>query len=181
MAYHQPEYLFSGTSFVEVMAPYFSRVALLRSMETFPQSISTYGLDLVWPSLVGGSSIGVIDAFQIRHKEQVDHKSGSFYRYLSSIGVDLNEDEERMLSQYRVSLSCAHSLRGYFRDQSNSPIDAQLSLKSVALLGIERFTSSQAVIDLAMRTARRGPSRQETDLGQQLACLGVRRILPATS
>lgn len=161
MVYHQPRFLYRETSFVEVMAPYLSRDALRKTLGSFTRSISTYGLDLVWPSLIGTGRVGVVDAFQIRHKERVDHVSGSFYIYLKSIGIDLNAEERRVLAEYGVTPHHAHSLRGYLvkRDKMQQP--GAPSLHSVALHGIEAFTNQQWAIDIAMRLAACGPSRQE--------------------
>lgn len=168
MAYHQPSFVFRETSFVEVMAPYFSRRALSRTCATFTRSISTYGLDLVWPTLVGNRAIGVVDAFQIRHREQVDHVSGGFYKYLASIGIDLNEEERRIQAEYGVSPQHAHSRRGYMLRREHAYSGRSHRLVSVALPGIERFTNKQLLIDAAMSLARIGPSRQENEKFQAL-------------
>lgn len=180
MAYHQPGYVFRETSFVEVMAPFLSRAALLKTLPTFTQSISTYGLDLVWPSLVGNTNIGVVDAFQIRHRERVDHASGSFYKYLKSIGVDLDEEERLILEKYGVSAETACSKRGYFWMRrcrlSNKPPE----LISVALNAPERKTERQMLIDLAIYRARWGSARTERELAAAISpFLTGSRISPA--
>lgn len=163
MAYHQPSFVFRETSFVEVMAPYLSRNALAKTHATFTRSISTYGLDLVWPSLLGNRSIGVIDAFQMRHRERVDHISGGFYKYLASIGVDLAEEERRIQAEYGVSPPHAHSQRGYMLAKESRVSGSSETLISVALPGVERYTNNQKLIDLAMGIARLGPSRNESE------------------
>jgi hypothetical protein len=161
MAYHQPGFVFRDTSFVEVMAPYFSRSALVKALPTFSKSISTYGLDLVWPSLVGDKAIGVVDAFQMRHRDRVDHASGSFYRYLKSIDVDLGEEERLILAEYGVKREQAHSRRGYLWKRQWPPFGSPSALVSVPLSGPERKTDRQFLIDLAMRGARMRPGRNE--------------------
>ncbi len=169
MAYHQPGYIFRETSFVEVMAPYLSRSALLKALPTFTKSISTYGLDLVWPSLVGNKGIGVVDAFQIRHRDRVDHASGSFYKYLKSINVDLDEEERLILAEYGVTPSVAHSRRGYFWKKNWSLSTEQPTLVSVPLNAPENNTEKQILIDLAMRRARWGSGRTEQDLATTIS------------
>ncbi len=161
MAYHQPGYIYRDTSFVEVMAPYLSRTALMKALPTFTKSISTYGLDLVWPSLVGNKAIGVVDAFQVRHRDRVDHASGSFYRYLKSIDVDLDEEERLILAEYGVTPERAHSRRGYFWKRQWPLFGSPSALVSVPLSGPERETSRQFLVDLAMRAARMRPGRYE--------------------
>lgn len=161
MAYHQPAFVFRKTSFVEVMAPYLSRRALPACLPTFTQSISTYGLDLVWPSLVGTGAIGVVDAFQIRHRDRVDHESGNFYTYLKSIGVDLDEEERLILAHYGVMPHHAHSLRGFYW-KGASPFGGQSRrLVSVPLYGPENRTEKQVLIDVLMWYARLRPGREE--------------------
>jgi hypothetical protein len=164
MAYHQPGYILRDTSFVEVMAPYLSRFALSKALPTFTKSISTYGLDLVWPSLVGNKAIGVVDAFQVRHRDRVDHASGNFYRYLKAIDVDLHEEERLILAEYGVKREQAHSRRGYFWKRQWPLFGGPSALVSVPLGGPERMTSEQFLIDLAMRAARMRPGRLEAEL-----------------
>ena len=168
MAYHQPGYIFRETSFVEVMAPYVSRAALSKMLPTFKQSISTYGLDLVWPSLIGSDAIGVVDAFQVRHQERVNHESGGFYKYLRSINVDLDEEERRILAQYGVTPEHAHSRRGYFWKKAWPLSGRPAALHSVLLPGIEKATEKQMLIDLVMRFAAYGRTRSEGELANAL-------------
>ena len=169
MAYHQPGFVFRETSFVEVMAPYMSRFALSKALPTFKKSISTYGLDLVWPSLVGNKAIGVVDAFQVRHRDRVDHASGSFYRYLKSIDVDLEEDERLMLAEYGVKREQAHSRRGYFWRRQWPLFGGPSALVSVPLGGPEGKTNEQFLIDLAMRAARMRRGRLEAELEKTIS------------
>jgi len=169
MAYHQPGYIFRETSFVEVMAPYLSRSALLKALPTFTKSISTYGLDLVWPSLVGNNGIGVVDAFQIRHRDRVDHASGNFYKYLKSINVDLDEEERLILAEYGVTPGVAHSRRGYFWNRRWPLSTEPPTLVSVRLNAPETKTEKQILIDLAMRRARWGSGRAEQELATAIS------------
>ena len=176
MAYHQPSYVYRETSFVEVMAPYISRTALAQVLPTFSQSISTYGLDLVWPSLIKSKQIGVVDAFQMRHRERVDHASGGFYKYLRSIGIDLDEEERRILASYGVIREQAHSRRGYLLKKKRMNSNDKISLASVPLYEIEKKTERQWIIDICMRLAAIGPSRPEVTKSTNLQNC-VRRLL----
>ena len=169
MAYHQPGYVFRDTSFVEVMAPYLSRSALLKALPTFTKSISTYGLDLVWPSLVGNNRIGIVDAFQIRHRDRVDHTSGNFYKYLKSINVDLDEEERLILAEYGVTPDVAHSRRGYFWKRRWPLSTEPPALVSIPLNAPEKKTAKQILIDLAMRRARWGSGRAEQELATAIS------------
>jgi hypothetical protein len=172
MAYHQPGYVFRETSFVEVMAPYLSRSALSNTIETFTRSISTYGLDLVWPSLIGGTAIGVVDAFQVRHLDRVDHISGNFYKYLKSIGVDLDAEEHKILTEYGVTPERAHSRRGYFWKSAQPCSGRPPRLVSVLLGQPESRTQRQLIIDAAMRFARSRFGSAERSEDQLAAAIG---------
>jgi len=166
MAYCQPCYLLRKTSFVEVMAPYFSRNALSKTLHTFTRSISTYGLDLVWPSIIGSKEIGVVDAFRVRHSERVNHETGKFYTYLKSIGVDLDQEEETLLAEYGVTPEQAHSRRGFFWSYPGPLSRRPPRLISVEIPEPEKRLQKQITIDLAMRLAKwkRMDVREELDL-----------------
>lgn len=65
----QPGKRLRYTSFVEVMFPVFSRAALARCAGSFALSPSAWGLDYVWPQILGGHRhrVAVIDAVGVRH------------------------------------------------------------------------------------------------------------------
>lgn len=177
LAYHQPAFLFRQTTFVEVMAPYLSRRALSKTLATFTKSISTYGLDLVWPSLIGSDAIGIVDAFQMRHRERVDHTSGKFYQYLRSIGVDLDEEERRLLEEYGVVPEQPHSRRGYFLRGNRLFAGPRMTIGSVDLQAPEKRADRQIYIDLLMLCGRmRTPRREETFEDRLLPLMNGSRI-----
>lgn len=64
-----PEHLLRYTSWVEVMAPIFSRQALRLCAPTFESSVSGFGLDHVWPKLLGEprNRIAMIDQVVVEH------------------------------------------------------------------------------------------------------------------
>ncbi len=72
----QPEFLLRYTSFVEAMAPVFSARAIRTCLPSFPQNISGWGLDCVWPHLLGQprNTIAVLDAAPVRHTRPVGEK-----------------------------------------------------------------------------------------------------------
>lgn len=87
-----------NSSIVEVMCPIFSKSSLNKLLFTFNMSISTWGLDLVWPKILA-EEIHLINSFQIGHHNKPDTKNGSFYRYLKQLGV--NPYLERYKLQFR--------------------------------------------------------------------------------
>lgn len=101
---HQPSRRLRYTNFVEIMAPVLSDTALAKCLPTFNQSISGWGLDLIWPALLGNPTnrIAVIDEIEMTHPDRVDPANGRFYRYLSSIGVDPYAESERLAREYEV-------------------------------------------------------------------------------
>lgn len=64
-----PAYLLRYTSWVEIMTPIFSNRALRLCMPTFEGSLSGYGLDHVWPKLLGEphDRVAIIDAVSAVH------------------------------------------------------------------------------------------------------------------
>lgn len=80
-------YSFRHTNFVEVMAPLFSRQSLLQCLFTFNQSISGYGLDFIWPKILGlpKDKIAVFDSVSVRHTRP---SSGPAYKVFPVPPID---------------------------------------------------------------------------------------------
>ncbi|MCX7748098.1 MAG: DUF707 domain-containing protein [Clostridia bacterium] len=76
-------HLLRYTNFVEVMAPIFSKEALLRCLYSFSQSRSGWGLDFIWSKILDNptSKIAVIDAAPVRHTRPLG--SGAAYQGLN--------------------------------------------------------------------------------------------------
>ena len=55
------------TRFVEIQAPMFSRAALRKLTPTFAETGTGWGLDLVWPGLLGYEGVAIIDGYPMRH------------------------------------------------------------------------------------------------------------------
>lgn len=93
------------TNCVEVMAPLFSRAALRTCAPTFGESVSGWGLDLVWPRLLGDprDGLAVLDAAPVRHTRPIG--SGDWYR---SLGVDPAEERRRLLAHHGVAEPFVH-------------------------------------------------------------------------
>lgn len=105
------------TSFVEVMAPLFSREALRVCAPTFGESQSGWGLDWVWPMLcrrAGLDAIGVIDATPVCHTRPV---GGELYR--NHAGMDPRADAQRVVEKYgvqEVRAVAKYSVQGRVRE-----------------------------------------------------------------
>lgn len=60
------------TNFVEVMIPCFNRLSFQKVVHTFNENISGWGLDHLWPKLLGDSAkVGIIDEISIFHTRPV--------------------------------------------------------------------------------------------------------------
>jgi hypothetical protein len=82
---------FRRLNYVEIMAPAFSRRALLASKDNFSRSISGFSVD----ALIGahsrklfGETVAVIDAVAAEHKRPIDLDGGALYRFLTAKGID---------------------------------------------------------------------------------------------
>lgn len=104
------------TSFVEVMTPVFSRAALRLCAPTFKNAVAGFGLDNVWPKLLGGSGardrIAIIDSINAVHTRPV------------GVGYDLQAaiEEGRQLQWDYDAPSTVFEYGGVLR----KPIDAQM-------------------------------------------------------
>jgi hypothetical protein len=92
----QPGSLLRYVDFVEIMCPVFSARALRICLETFRDSVSGFGLDHLWPALLGGgrARIAVIDATGVVHTRPL----GQNYDLQSAIS-----EEAALLQAYHLS------------------------------------------------------------------------------
>lgn len=92
-------------SAVEIMMPVFSRRAFSILAPVFGQSISGFGLDLVWGKLMrdAGRKVAVVDAVQALHARAVDQSGGAYYRYLRSNGINAKAELWALVQDYGVS------------------------------------------------------------------------------
>lgn len=92
-------------SAVEIMMPVFSRRALAWIAPTLGQSVSGFGLDLVWGHLVSrkGGRIAVLDDVVATHARAVDQAGGAYYRYLRRHAINAKAELWALLEQYGAS------------------------------------------------------------------------------
>ncbi len=92
------------TNFVEIMCPLFNRHALAVLGPTFGSSISGWGLDFVWPHLLGypENRVAILDGTPVIHTRPV--KSGSFYKHCANLGVDPEAELRQLLEKYGIGL-----------------------------------------------------------------------------
>ena len=96
-----PACLMRRLSFVEVMAPCFSKAALLELLPTFDWTRSTWGTDIAWGCLLEGRQpVHVIDAVSMDHTRTGDGRPTAFYRKLSAMGVDPAQELRAVLARF---------------------------------------------------------------------------------
>jgi hypothetical protein len=114
---HKDDMDFIPTSFVEIMCPVFSRYALTQVFETFNKSQSGWGLDLVWPKLIGnnGNNIGVVNSIVARHTRKIT--GGTLYKDLQRKAISPFTEKRRMMAEYKVNSSILEGLKNHYSNQ----------------------------------------------------------------
>ena len=96
-----PLCILRAVSFVEIMAPVFSREALGDLLDTFTLTRSTWGIDWAWSSrLAGQGRIHVVDDVSIEHTKPVNVEGGAFYARLREVGADPREEFKQVKTQF---------------------------------------------------------------------------------
>jgi hypothetical protein len=100
---YSPFFRLRYTSFVEIMAPCFSRRALSKLLPTFRETVSGWGLDDVWPTLLGddASAIAIVDDVRIRHTRPVG--GGTLYKVVKGAAQGAWDEREELLRKYGVA------------------------------------------------------------------------------
>lgn len=91
------------TNFVEVMAPIFSREALQICWRPFIKSKSGWGLDSLWPKLLGypTDKIAIIDQIPVKHTRPVG--KGTLYTDIQYSFQTATEELKRICMEYGVT------------------------------------------------------------------------------
>lgn len=89
------------TNFVEIMCPLMSKNTLLLLKETFNESVSGYGLDLLWPKQLNypKDKIAIIDEVSVHHVNKVGHNYQN--RFMVSPTIELRQ----ILSKYNLQFN----------------------------------------------------------------------------
>jgi hypothetical protein len=89
-------------NFIEITCPCFSKRALMACLDTFRKSQSGWGLDIVWPKLVGdnSSNIAVLNSIVAQHTRPV--KGGGLYTALAKKGIRPGRERVRLMNEYRI-------------------------------------------------------------------------------
>jgi hypothetical protein len=90
------------SDFVEIMCPIFSRATLDKLGHTFALSKSGWGLDLLWPFLLGYPTdrIAVIDETPVVHTRPM--MSGKLYENCKQLGIDPRAENRAIMAKYSI-------------------------------------------------------------------------------
>ena len=90
---------------VEIMMPVMSARALSLCAAHFADSISGFGLDLLYGHLVESveaRSIAVLDDVALRHAKPIDEATGAYYEFLRANQINPKAELWRLISLYRL-------------------------------------------------------------------------------
>ena len=115
MTLHNPNFALRYSSFVEPMAPCFSRAVLERVIPTFGEIISGWGLDYVWPTFLANPAreCAILDRVQVTHTRPV---GGPNYDFNRRQGVNPQDEMHRLLKKYGLPGPLQISFGGMDRD-----------------------------------------------------------------
>lgn len=89
---------------VEVMMPAFSREALRALAWTFDESVSGFGIDLLWGSCLSEEQkqgqIAVVGSVSARHLRPIDEVGGAFYRAMAARGISPRLELWRLMTRH---------------------------------------------------------------------------------
>ncbi len=90
---------FRPTTFVEIMAPLFSKNALAKCLPTFGENHFGWGLDFVWPKLLDYQNIGIIDEVSAKHTRPFQS-----YDWRSPEGLTPAQEMPDLLAKYGLTV-----------------------------------------------------------------------------
>lgn len=90
------------SNFVEIMAPCFCVAALESCLHTFANTSSAWGLDYIWPILLGSSAkVAIVDRVAITHTRPGGR--GTSYDLIRTQGVDPRREMIELQKRYNCS------------------------------------------------------------------------------
>ena len=95
--YAQPASYLRATTFVEIMAPFFSRDALEKCVETFTLSELGWGLEYLWNDILRSQGMAIVDRFPVTHIRPVQSS-----RWKNQRGESAEQECARMLAEWNA-------------------------------------------------------------------------------
>ncbi|MCF6303760.1 MAG: hypothetical protein L3J33_00110 [Rhodobacteraceae bacterium] len=92
------------TNAVEIMMPVLSRRALQAIGPLLGESISGFGLDLLWGKLVAdyGGRIGVLNDIIAAHESEIDDKAGAYYGFMRANMINPKAELWRLIEHFSL-------------------------------------------------------------------------------
>lgn len=90
---------------VEVMMPVFSAEAFQKCIGYFRESISGWGLDLLWSKILNyglNKNIAVVDAISFHHTKAINEKTGALYCHLRQMGINPKIEMNVILKKHQI-------------------------------------------------------------------------------
>jgi hypothetical protein len=161
-----PSFRARWTNFIEGMAPCFERGFLETCLHTFGESQSGWGLDWVWPRLLGPETrrSAIIDAVTVTHTRPV---GGPLYTALRKLGVDAATEGSELMRRYGMGrewppkLIAAIDARGTVLEPS-SVADAKIIEELLARDWSAFLAARVPPVVLEARFTHSGPTKAST-------------------
>ncbi len=93
----QPDSYLRGTTFVEIMAPFFSHAALEQCAPTFTMSELGWGLEYLWNDILRSQGMAIVDRFPITHIRAVQSN-----RWKNQRGETAEQECARLLAEWNA-------------------------------------------------------------------------------
>jgi len=93
-----PNSYLRSTTFVEIMAPFFSHEALEKCSRTFTLSELGWGLEYLWNDILRSEGMAIVDKFPMTHIRPVQSN-----RWKNQRGESAEEECARMLAEWNAS------------------------------------------------------------------------------
>ncbi len=129
------------TNFVEVMVPCFSREALKKTLFTFNENVSGWGIDFHWSELIGftGKEMAVIDDLHCMHTRPVqscsEHNVNELHHYLQKYNLKREISEcGQLLIPEKKQMETGNWIPVITLQDKLKSIEAKLDIISRALL-----------------------------------------------
>ncbi len=144
---HNPKLLLRRVNFVEVMAPLFSRALLERTLHTFAESESGWGLDFVWPKFVDSAErdAAILDAVQIRHTRPI---GGPAYTRMKAEGRSPQAELDGLLRKYGITdlaQICWSAIDIHGHELRLNDLEQSLPLLSVVMDGMRPWLTPKGI------------------------------------
>jgi hypothetical protein len=97
LARAQPGSYVRSTTFVEIMAPFFSHDALAKCAPTFTMSELGWGLEYLWNDILRSQGMAIVDKFPITHIRPVQSN-----RWKNQRGESAEQECARMLAEWNA-------------------------------------------------------------------------------